>query len=109
MNLDPLLKYADWSKTTKGYPSQPIPSTALDTAMVEAVHKYKANPNPAQYSFEILNTDRSTGTTASHEVAKWRGSAGLPGDALTFNLVGSAGQSFGAFGAEADLQSRWRE
>ena len=99
LNLEPLLKYADWSKTTKGYPSQPIPSTALDTAMVEAVHKYKANPNPAQYSFEILNTDRSTGTTASHEVAKWRGSAGLPGDALTFNLVGSAGQSFGAFGA----------
>ena len=99
LNLDPLLKYADWSKTSKGYPSQPIPSTALDTAMVEAVHKYKADPNPAQYSFEILNTDRSTGTTASHEVAKWRGSAGLPGDALTFNLVGSAGQSFGAFGA----------
>jgi glutamate synthase (NADPH/NADH) large chain len=99
LNLDPLLKYADWSKTTKGYPSQPIPSTALDTAMVEAVHKYKADPNPAQYSFQILNTDRSTGTTASHEVAKWRGSAGLPGDALTFNLVGSAGQSFGAFGA----------
>jgi len=99
LNLAPLLKYADWSKTTKGYPTQPIPSTALDTTMVEAVHKYKADPNPAQYSFEILNTDRSTGTTASHEVAKWRGSAGLPGDALTFNLVGSAGQSFGAFGA----------
>jgi glutamate synthase (NADPH/NADH) large chain len=99
LNLDPLLKYADWSKTSKGYPTQPIPSTALDTAMVEAVHKYKADPNPAQYSFEILNTDRSTGTKASHKVAKWRGSAGLPGDALTFNLVGSAGQSFGAFGA----------
>jgi len=97
--LEPLLKYANWTKTTKRYPSQPIPATELDTAMVDAVLQYKAAPKPNAYTFSILNTDRSTGTTASHEVAKWRGSAGLPEDALTFNLVGSAGQSFGAFGA----------
>lgn len=99
LNLEPLLKYANWTKTTTGYPAQPIPPTTLDQNMVQAVLDYKDQLTPATYSFNVLNTDRSIGTTASHEVAKWRGSAGLPAEALTFNLKGSAGQSFGAFGA----------
>jgi glutamate synthase (NADPH/NADH) large chain len=99
LNLEPLLKYTEWTKASKGYPTQPIPATELDTTMVNAVLNYKVDTKPSVYTLDILNTDRSTGTTASYEVAKWLGSNGLPADTLTFNLVGSAGQSFGAFGA----------
>jgi len=100
LDLAPLLLYSNWSKSIKGIPAQPIPNTTLDNRLIEAVHTYKESLIPAEYVFDILNTDRSTGTLASHEVAKWRGSAGLPNKALQFNFRGSAGQSFGAFGSK---------
>ena len=73
LDLGPLLQYSSWSKSTKGIPAQPIPNTTLDNLLIEAVHTYKESLIPAEYVFDILNTDRSTGTLASHEVAKWRG------------------------------------
>ena len=100
LDLAPLLQYSSWSKSIKGIPAQPIPNTTLDNRLIEAVHAYKESLIPAEFVFDILNTDRSTGTLASHEVAKWRGSAGLPNKALQFNFRGSAGQSFGAFASK---------
>jgi glutamate synthase (NADPH/NADH) large chain len=45
----------------------------------------------------IRNVNRSVGTMLSHEVAKRHGNAGLPDDTLRVKLIGTAGQSFGAF------------
>ncbi|MFZ2333729.1 MAG: glutamate synthase-related protein, partial [Sideroxyarcus sp.] len=45
----------------------------------------------------IHNTNRSVGTMLSHEVAKRHGNAGLPDDTIRVKLIGTAGQSFGAF------------
>lgn len=48
-------------------------------------------------SFDIKNTDRSTGAVLSNEITKKYKSAGLPHDTLHFKFTGTAGQSFGAF------------
>ena len=47
--------------------------------------------------FNIINTDRTTGTILSNEISKIYKGAGLPDDTIHFKLTGTAGQSFGAF------------
>jgi glutamate synthase (NADPH/NADH) large chain len=46
---------------------------------------------------KICNVNRSVGAMLSHEVAKRHGNAGLPDDTIRVKLLGTAGQSFGAF------------
>jgi glutamate synthase (NADPH/NADH) large chain len=46
---------------------------------------------------KIRNVNRSVGTMLSYEVAKRHGNAGLPDDTIRVKLIGTAGQSFGAF------------
>jgi len=48
----------------------------------------------------IKNTDRAVGAMLSNQIAKNYGSKGLPTDSIAFRFKGSAGQSFGAFGAK---------
>jgi len=50
-----------------------------------------------ELSYDIRNTDRTTGTMLSHEIAKRYGNAGLDDDSISLTFNGSAGQSFGAF------------
>ncbi len=50
--------------------------------------------------FDVVSTDRAIGTMLSNEIAKKYGSKGLPDDSINFRFRGSAGQSFGAFGAK---------
>jgi len=52
---------------------------------------------PITVESEISNLNRSFGTLTSGEIAKRYGDAGLPDDAITYNLKGVAGQSFGTF------------
>ncbi len=47
----------------------------------------------------IRNSDRAFGAMLSGEIARRHGEAGLADDTLTIGAHGSAGQSFGAFGA----------
>ncbi|MGH1435703.1 MAG: glutamate synthase large subunit [Lewinella sp.] len=50
-------------------------------------------------TFPIKNTDRAVGTMLSYEISKvWKGD-GLPDASIEYRFRGSAGQSFGAFGA----------
>jgi glutamate synthase (NADPH/NADH) large chain len=46
---------------------------------------------------DVRNVNRTVGTMLGHEVTKRYGAAGLPPDTVDLTLVGSAGQSFGAF------------
>jgi glutamate synthase (NADPH/NADH) large chain len=52
-----------------------------------------------QADFEIRNINRTVGTILSHEISKKYLGEGLPEDTIHFRFRGSAGQSFGAFGA----------
>ncbi|MEZ7856241.1 MAG: glutamate synthase subunit alpha, partial [Polaribacter sp.] len=50
-------------------------------------------------AYPIKNTNRTVGAIISNEISKIYGHLGLPEDTLSINFTGSAGQSFGAFGA----------
>jgi len=45
----------------------------------------------------VINTDRVVGTITGAEISRKHGPSGLPEDTLSINLIGSAGQSLGAF------------
>ncbi|HVX48711.1 MAG TPA: glutamate synthase large subunit, partial [Chitinophagaceae bacterium] len=48
-------------------------------------------------SFNIKNTDRTTGTILSNEITRKYKAGGLPADTIHFTFKGTAGQSFAAF------------
>jgi glutamate synthase (NADPH/NADH) large chain len=50
-------------------------------------------------SMPITNAHRTFGAMLAGEVARRQGANGLPEDTITIELTGTAGQSFGAFGA----------
>ena len=52
---------------------------------------------PVVVDMEIINVQRSCGTTIGNEISKKWGEQGLPDDTITLNFFGSAGQSFAAF------------
>lgn len=52
---------------------------------------------PVEATLPICNVNRATGTILGSEVTRRYGAAGLPEDTIRFNLVGTAGQSLGAF------------
>ncbi len=63
----------------------PLAAPALERG--EAVH----------WTQPIRNVNRTVGTILGSEVTRKYGGAGLPDDTIKIHLVGSAGQSFGAF------------
>ena len=79
----------------------------LDREFIDKAQPAINNQEPIQIQSNIKNTDRSTGTMLSHEVAKKYGHAGLEQDTINIQLKGTAGQSFGAFlakGITLDLE-----
>ena len=79
----------------------------LDREFIDKAQEAINNQKPIQIQSNIKNTDRSTGTMLSHEVAKKYGHAGLEQDTINIQLKGTAGQSFGAFlakGITLDLE-----
>ncbi|MEM9929795.1 MAG: glutamate synthase-related protein, partial [Bacteroidota bacterium] len=71
----------------------------LDRKLIR--HCQLAINNDRSYSstFSIKSTDRAVGTMLSNEIAKRYGSTGMSEGSLSLRFRGSAGQSFGAFGA----------
>ncbi|HET6994332.1 MAG TPA: glutamate synthase subunit alpha, partial [Chitinophagaceae bacterium] len=72
-------------------------SDVLDWKLLEAAKPAIDEKKNVIASFDIKNTDRTTGTILSNEITKKYKSNGLPDDTIHFNLTGTAGQSFGAF------------
>ncbi len=52
---------------------------------------------PVRAQVKIRNVNRTVGTILGHEVTKKYGGQGLPDGTIDLTLIGSAGQSFGAF------------
>jgi glutamate synthase (NADPH/NADH) large chain len=72
---------------------------ALDWKIMEKARPALESGKPVKIELPINNTDRTTGAILSNEISlKYKGE-GLPEDTLYVKLRGSAGQSFGAFGA----------
>ena len=70
---------------------------AIDHALISKALAAIETQKSIEFDMPITNTNRTVGTMLSHEIAKRYGNKGLPDNSITVNLVGTAGQSFGAF------------
>ena len=70
---------------------------ALDNRLIELAGESLASGAKTRIELPIVNTNRTVGTTLSHELVRKWGERGLPSDTIHIKLTGSAGQSFGAF------------
>ncbi len=73
---------------------------ALDWKLLEAAKPALIEASKVKAEFNIININRSVGAILSNEVSKVYGSQGLPDGSIDIKLRGSAGQSFGVFGAK---------
>ena len=71
----------------------------LDFTILKDSHRALYRKEKMNLSYPIKNTNRALGAIISNEISKIYGHLGLPEDTLNINFTGSAGQSFGAFGA----------
>lgn len=69
----------------------------IDNKLIDESEITLARGLPVTIDCDVVNTDRSLGTTLSYRVSKIFGEQGLPHDTIHVNVNGSAGQSFGAF------------
>ncbi len=74
-------------------------SNALDFKILKDSHRALYRKEKMTLNYGIKNTNRTVGAIVSNEISKIYGHLGLPEDTLNINFKGSAGQSFGAFGA----------
>jgi glutamate synthase (NADPH) large chain len=70
---------------------------ALDNTLIQLAEGALADGHPVRLELPIRNVNRTVGTMLGYEVTRRWGGEGLPPDTITVSLVGSAGQSFGAF------------
>ncbi|MCU1324312.1 MAG: glutamate synthase family protein [Acidobacteriaceae bacterium] len=78
---------------------QPVPTPPLDEEWVVPALEAIAKGVPYVVDSPIANCDRAIGARLSGELALQRAQADVAAD-VTFNLLGTAGQSFGAFTVE---------
>jgi glutamate synthase (NADPH/NADH) large chain len=71
----------------------------LDFTILKDSHRAMYRKEQMTLDYPIKNTNRAVGAIVSNEISKIYGHLGLPEDTLNINFTGSAGQSFGAFGA----------
>jgi glutamate synthase (NADPH/NADH) large chain len=74
-------------------------SMVLDNQLIETATPALESGEKVSAEFKIINTDRACGTTLSYNISSKYKGEGLPEDTIHFKFKGSAGQSFGAFGA----------
>ncbi len=74
-----------------------LEQTLDQTTLIPACRESIDSGKPMNLELPIVNTDRATGTTLSHEVSKRWGADGMPDDTIHLKFTGHAGQSFGAW------------
>ncbi|MDB5225875.1 MAG: gltB, partial [Bacteroidota bacterium] len=79
--------------------AHPTDDNLLDKQLIETANISLENKMPSTGSFKIINTDRAVGAMLSYEISTKYKKEGLPEDTIHYKFKGSAGQSFGAFGA----------
>jgi glutamate synthase (NADPH/NADH) large chain len=71
----------------------------LDRLLINKAQPALQKGKKVKAAFDIRNTDRAAGAMLSNEISKKYHGKGLPAGTIQFDFKGSAGQSFGAFGA----------
>jgi glutamate synthase (NADPH/NADH) large chain len=77
--------------------NEPFDKGELAEAMVEATQDAIRNKSGGSFAFEVRNSDRSIGARLSGEIARLHGNDGMRDAPLDLRLLGTAGQSFGAW------------
>lgn len=72
----------------------------LDRALIAQAKPSLEEIEPVVAEYNIKNTDRAVGTMLSNEISRRFHGEGLPEGTIKYRFRGSAGQSFGAFGAK---------
>jgi glutamate synthase (NADPH/NADH) large chain len=70
---------------------------ALDQELIAICRPALTSGEPVRASLAVRNVNRTVGTILGHEVTKATKGRGLPDGTIDITLIGSAGQSFGAF------------
>ena len=97
-DFEQLLVNLDGFNTQQVEFNEPYDANEFEKAMVKKIMPTIKHPtDDITINAEISNLNRSFGTRISGEIAKYYGDKGLPDDAITINLTGTAGQSLGAF------------
>ena len=103
MDLLPLLYVPDTGSARRNVlPSNELPSqpTIGDYIVEQVLASLRANPDaPVRLAHKITNSQRSVGAKLAGQLALRYGDKGLPDGQIQITFTGSAGQSFGAFGA----------
>ena len=100
LDLSPLLVQADPGKNNRfGKPSliNEVPPT-LDEKIYNDLKKTFGQKNKFTSKYSIKNVHRAVGTRLSHYIYKKFGNKKIDKNSFIINLIGSAGQSLGAFG-----------
>jgi glutamate synthase (NADPH/NADH) large chain len=71
----------------------------LDNKLIEIAKPALENRKPVKAELDICNVNRTAGAMLSGAVAERYGHLGLPEDTIWLTFKGTAGQSFGAWGA----------
>jgi glutamate synthase (NADPH/NADH) large chain len=72
-------------------------AAAIDNRLIELAAPALETGQPVFIEQTVRNVDRTVGTMLGHEVVKRFGGKGLPPGTIDISLIGSGGQSFGAF------------
>ena len=102
LDLNPLFVQADPGENKRYCEKQIINSVpdTLDQSIWPEIEKKLDKSEKIENEYSIENTHRAVGTRISHNLFKKYGYNKLEDEFLTLNFKGSAGQSFGAFGAK---------
>jgi glutamate synthase (NADPH/NADH) large chain len=77
--------------------NEPFDKGELAEEMLEATREAIRNKSGGGFAFEVRNFDRSIGARLSGEIARLHGNEGMREAPLDIRLLGTAGQSFGAW------------
>jgi len=102
LDLNPLFVQADPGNSTRYCSNNVInkvPDT-LDQKIWPEIEQLIDNNTEVKKEFEIKNTDRAVGTRISYNLFKKFGDENIKKDSLSLHFIGSAGQSFAAFGVK---------
>ena len=102
LDLSPLLVQADPGENKRYSLSDlinEVPST-LDEKIYNDIKNLLGNENKIETTYKIKNVHRAVGTRLSHYIYKKNGKEKINKNSIIINLLGSAGQSLGAFGIE---------
>jgi len=100
LDLNPLLVQADPGENKRYCTSNLINqvSPTLDEKIYEDIKNSITKKNKVQSNYKIKNVHRAVGTRLSHYIFKKFGREDINENTFEINLLGSAGQSLGAFG-----------